>query len=270
MATRSAFTGEGILDIDGPNIQQTCADREAPGYEAKDMAHLTPLRNRLIASLSKEDAELLIPQLKPIEYKVRHSFFKAHQPIKTIVFPESGFASVVATSPSGESLEVGVIGSEGLIGVPVILGLNRSPHESYAQVAGHGFQIRSDSLWATMKRSWPLADVLLKFAYAFLVQVAHSALANGRFSVEERLARWLLMAHDRAEGDDVALTHEFLSMMLGVRRAGVTTALHNLERKRVVRATRGHILISDRSGLERIAGACYGVPESELARVGLT
>ena len=114
-----------------------------------------------------------------------------------------------------------------------------------------------------------MADVLLKFAYAFLVQVAHSALANGRFTIEERLARWLLMAHDRVDGDDVSLTHEFLSMMLGVRRSGVTTALQGLERQQAVRASRGHILICNRLALERIAGACYGVPESELARVGL-
>lgn len=233
------------------------------------MAQLTSVHNRLLASLSQADAERLIPQLRPIEFKVRHIFFKAHQPIKTIVFPESGFASVVATSKTGESLEVGVIGSEGLVGVPVILGQERSPHESYAQIAGHGFQIESESLWAIMKQSWPLADVLLKFAYAFLVQVAHSALANGRFTIEERLARWLLMAHDRVDGDDIALTHEFLSMMLGVRRSGVTTALQSLERQQAVRAARGHILICDRPALERIAGACYGVPESELARVGL-
>lgn len=225
--------------------------------------------NKLLASLSKGDAEFLLPQLQPVEFKVRHVFFNANQPIKTVVFPEAGFASVVATSGSGHSLEVGIIGSEGVVGVPVILGEARSPHQSYAQVAGYGHQIDAKKLWAAMRQSWPLADALLKFAYAFLIQVAHSALANGRFTIEQRLARWLLMAHDRVERDDVALTHEFLSMMLGVTRPGVTTALHKLESAGVIRATRGHISISDRRGLEKIAGACYGVPENELAHVGL-
>ena len=233
------------------------------------MTVLGPIRNKVLSSLSEEDADRLIPQLQPVEFEVRHVFFNANQTIKSVVFPEAGFASVVATSGSGHSLEVGIIGSEGLIGVPVILGEARSPHQSYAQVAGHGHQIEAKRLWAAMKQSWPLADVLLKFAYAFLIQVAHSALANGRFTIEARLARWLLMAHDRVERDDVALTHEFLSMMLGVRRPGVTTALNTLESNGVIRATRGHISICDRRRLERIAGACYGVPENELAHVGL-
>jgi len=233
------------------------------------VTELNGVRNRLLASLSKGDAELLIPQLQPVEFAVRHVFFKANQPIKTVVFPEAGFASVVATSGAGHSLEVGIIGSEGAVGVPVILGEARSPHQSYAQVAGYGHQIDAKSLWAVMKQSWPLADVMLKFAYAFLIQVAHSALANGRFTIEQRLARWLLMAHDRVEQHDVPLTHEFLSMMLGVRRPGVTVALNKLESSGVIHANRGHILICNRRGLERIAGPCYGVPESELAHVGL-
>jgi CRP-like cAMP-binding protein len=243
--------------------------RSGPDVGRVNVTVLEPIRNRILNSLSGEDADLLIPQLKPVEFKVRHVFFNANQPIRSVVFPEAGFASVVATSGPGHSLEVGIIGSEGLIGVPVILGEARSPHQSYAQVAGHGYRIGAERLWTVMKQSWQLADVLLRFACAFLVQVAHSALANGRFTIEARLARWLLMAHDRVERDDVALTHEFLSMMLGVRRAGVTTALHTLESNGVIRATRGHISICDRRGLEKIAGACYGVPENELAHVGL-
>jgi CRP-like cAMP-binding protein len=109
----------------------------------------------------------------------------------------------------------------------------------------------------------------LKFAYAHLVQVTHSALANGRFTVEQRLARWLLMAHDRVDGDDVPLTHDFLAMMLGVRRPGVTNALHVLEGTRAIRSIRSHVLIRDRGRLEEIAGDCYGLPESELAHIGL-
>jgi CRP-like cAMP-binding protein len=238
------------------------------------MIAMTPLQlsstpNRLLASLSPADAELLTPHLKPIEFKVRHVFFRPNAPIEVVVFPESGFASVVAITEKGHSLEVGIIGREGVIGVPVIFGQTLTPYDSYAQVAGAGFEIKADILWNAMQQSWPIADVLLKFAYTFLIQVTHSALALSRFSIEQRLARWLLMAQDRVDSDEVPLTHEFLSMMLGTRRASVTDALHLLEEQETISTKRSRISILDRPRLEKVAGDCYGLPESELARVGL-
>jgi CRP-like cAMP-binding protein len=236
---------------------------------AMSPSQLSSAPNRLLASLSPADSERLAPHLQPIEFKVRHVFFKPNEPIEVVVFPESGFASVVAITELGHSLEVGIIGREGVIGVPVIFGQTLTPYDSYAQVAGAGFEIKADILWTAMQQSWPLADVLLKFAYTFLIQVTHSALALSRFSIEQRLARWLLMAQDRVDCDEVPLTHEFLSMMLGTRRASVTDALHLLEQHKTISTKRSCISILDRQGLEKIAGACYGLPESELARVGL-
>ena len=224
--------------------------------------------NRLLASFSPRDAETLAPHLKPIEFKVRYVFFRPREPIEVVVFPESGFASVVAITDMGHSLEVGIIGREGVIGVPVIFGQTLTPYDSYAQAAGAGLEIKADILWAAMQQSWPIADVLLKFAYTFLIQVTHSALAISRFTTEQRLARWLLMAQDRVGSDEVPLTHEFLSMMLGTRRASVTDALHLLECDKTISTKRGRILIRDRPRLEKVAGACYGLAESEFARVG--
>src|ERR1700677_737971 len=226
-------------------------------------------RNGILASLSPVDFESLAPHLNPLAFKVRHVFFRPHEPIETVVFPESGFASVVATTDSGRSLEVGIIGREGVIGVPVIFGQTLTLSDSYAQVAGGGFEIKADILWDAMKQSWPLADLLLKFAYAFLIQVTHSALAHARFTTEQRLARWLLMEQARVDDDEIPLTHEFLAMMLGTRRASVTDALHVLEECGTIESMRGRICVRDRSGLEKAAGDCYGLPESELARVGL-
>jgi len=226
-------------------------------------------RNGILASLSPGDFGLLAPHLDPVDFKVRRVFFRPYESIETVVFPESGFASVVATTESGRSLEVGIIGREGVIGVPVIFGQTLTPYNSYAQVAGSGFEIKAEILWDAMKRSWPLADVLLKFAYAFLIQVTHSALAHARFSTEQRLARWLLMAQDRVDDDEIPLTHEFLSMMLGTRRASVTDALQVLEGSGTIDCKRGRVWVRDRPGLEKVAGDCYGLPESELARVGL-
>jgi CRP-like cAMP-binding protein len=230
---------------------------------------LSSSANRLLASLSPGDAETLAPHLKPIEFKVRHVFFKPRQPIEVVVFPESGFASVVAITDMGHSLEVGIIGREGVVGVPVIFGQTLTPYDSYAQAAGAGFEIKADILWTAMQQSWPIADVLLKFAYTFLIQVTHSALAISRFSTEQRLARWLLMAQDRGDSNEVLLTHEFLSMMLGTRRASVTGALHLLESDKTISTKRGRILICDRSRLEKVAGDSYGLAESEFARLGI-
>jgi CRP-like cAMP-binding protein len=228
-----------------------------------------PVGNALLAAMSAKDLRLLRPHLRPIEFQVRDVFFAADKPIRRVYFPESGIASVVATAPSGVALEVGLIGRDGMVGVPIVLGEKRSPYESYAQVAGRGYAMSSAALWKAMERSGTLADLMLKYVYAFLIQVTHSALANGRYTIEQRLARWLLMAHDRVEADVVPLTHEFLSMMLGVRRAGVTVAMNALARRGAVRARPGRVTVRDRRKLERIAGACYGVPESELAHVGL-
>jgi len=225
--------------------------------------------NALLAAMSAKDLKLLRPHLRPIEFPVRYEFFAANKPIKTVYFLESGIASLVAKAPSGVALEVGLIGRDGMVGVPVVLGEKRSPYESYAQVAGSGYAMPAQALWKAMERSGSLADLMLKYVYAFLIQVTHSALAIGRFTIEQRLARWLLMAQDRVKTDDIPLTHEFLSMMLGVRRAGVTEAMHVLEGRGAVRARPGRVTVRDRRKLEAIAGACYGVPESELAHVGL-
>src|ERR1700678_561602 len=217
-------------------------------------------RNGILASLPAVDFESLAPYLKPIAFKVRHVFFKPHEPIEVVVFPESGFASVVAITDKGHSLEVGIIGREGVIGVPVIFGQTLTPYNSYAQVAGAGFEIKADILWDAMKQSWPLADLLLKFASAFLIQVTHSALAHARFPTEQRLARWLLMAQDRFDDDEIPLTHEFLAMMLGTRRASVTDALQVLEGSGTIDRKRGRVWVRYRSGVEKGAGDCYSLP----------
>jgi CRP-like cAMP-binding protein len=225
--------------------------------------------NRILRSLAPDDLAMLRPQLQRVDLPVRSTLFEANAAIENVYFMESGFASEVARTHAGASLEVGIIGREGMVGVPVLLGQRRSPHECYIQIAGDGYVMRADELWSAMTKSWALADVLLAFAYTFLVQVTHSALANGRFTIEQRLARWLLMANDRLDGNDIQLTHEFLSMMLGIRRPGVTAALHTLEGLLAIKSIRGHVLVRDRSLLEKIAGDCYGMPESELTEVGL-
>jgi CRP-like cAMP-binding protein len=192
---------------------------------------------------------------------------RANQPIQHVYFPESGFASVVANGSSKRNIEVGLIGREGVTGLAVAMGTDRAPHETYMQAAGHGQRMTTASLRQWMDESAELSRCLSLSAYLFAVQSAQSCLANGRGKLEERLARWLLMAHDRIEDDELDLTQEFLAVMLGVRRPGVTVAVGQLEKQGFIRTGRGHITIVDREGLIDSTNGLYGVPESEFERL---
>jgi CRP-like cAMP-binding protein len=223
-------------------------------------------QNRLLASLSSYDLALLEPRLEPLTLKIRQVLEPANKPIKHNYFIASGLASVIAIGKNGYRLEVGIIGREGMTGLPVVLGNDRSPNETFRQVEGAGARIAADDLRQAMRQSASLTRVLLNFVNAFLIHTSHTALSNGTATIEERLARWLLMAQNRLGGDEVPLTHEFLSLMLGVRRAGVTGALDHLDRKGVIRLSRGRIFVVDREGLINSANGSYGIPEAMARR----
>jgi CRP-like cAMP-binding protein len=224
-------------------------------------------RNRLLKALAAADLELLEPHFEFREFPLRQVFEEPHRPIKYVYFIEQGLASVVANGPGTRSIEVGLIGREGVTGVPVLIGGDRSPHDTYAQIAGSAHRMPASALREAMAASATLRTALLSFVHTFMVQTAQTALANGRANLEERLARWILIARDRADGDDLPLTHEFLSIMLGVRRPGVTVTIRSLERRGLVQAKRGSISLLDRPGLTKVAGTSYGVPEAEYRRL---
>jgi CRP-like cAMP-binding protein len=182
-------------------------------------------------------------------------------------FPDAGIGSVVVLGPGGQRVEAGLFGREGMSGLPVVLADELSPHEVVVQLAGHGHRIEAEALRAAMRAEPSLRDLLLRYVLATLGQSAITTFASTRLSLEARLARWLLMCHDRVDGDDLPLTHGFLSVMLGVRRAGVTVAVHVLEGRGLIRATRGRIQITERRGLEAAAGGIYGLAEAEYARI---
>jgi CRP-like cAMP-binding protein len=217
-------------------------------------------KNRILSSLSTADRALLKPDLKRVELPLRYVLEEANKPITHSYFIEGGLASVVAAN-GGKRLEVGLIGCEGMSGIPIVLGNDRSPHATFMQVAGDGVRIPASKLRQAMSRSRSLERALLRFAHAFMNQTSRTALANGTATLEERLARWLVMANDRLKGNEVPLTHEFLSLMLGVRRAGVTVALNYLQQRALIRLARGQLVITDRKGLEAAANGTYHRPE---------
>jgi CRP-like cAMP-binding protein len=224
-------------------------------------------QNRLLGALTPGDLGLLSPHLENISLPRRTKLEIPNRKIQTVTFLESGIASVVASSDPQTEVEIGIIGDEGVTGLPVLHGGDRSPYSTYMQVGGEGQQIAADILRHAMEKSATLRNVLLRFSQTFLVQTTQTAICNARATIETRLARWLLMAQDRVHSDEIPLTHEFLSLMMGARRPGVTEALHALGEKGLVQGERGLIRILDRPGLETRAGSYYGLPEKEYDRL---
>ena len=225
------------------------------------------VRNRLLTKLSPDDWALVAPHLEIIALKERQVVEVPHKPITHVYFMETGVVSVVAVNEEDHRIEVGVIGKEGMTGVSLVMGDDRAQHSAYLQIGGNGRRMPAAAFIEAMSRSTSLRNLMMKSAQAFMIQTAHTALANGRAKLEERLARWLLMAHDRLNSDSVPLTHEFLAVMLGVRRAGVTVALHSFERRGLIATRRGQLTLVDREGIEKVAGSFYGIPEAELKRL---
>jgi len=214
-------------------------------------------KNRLLSRLSRADFSLLKPHLAPVDLPVPTLLETGNRRIDTVYFVERGFASVVAGGPGKRGIEVGIIGREGMTGLAVVMGNDRSPHDTYIQAAGTGQRISATKLHWAMDQSVRLHRSLLRYAHAFLIQATQTALANGRSKNTERLARWLLMADDRIDGGELPLTHNFLSIMLGVQRPGVTLAVRALEHAGLIRAGRGVITIVDRKGLETVSNGTY-------------
>jgi CRP-like cAMP-binding protein len=223
--------------------------------------------NHLLKALTPSDLGLLEPDLVSVSVALRQELEKPLKPIDDLYFLDGGIVSVVAIHPGETEVEIDIIGCEGMTGCPVVLGNDRSPHKTFVQIRGEGRRISAKALRSAMVARPSIRDLLLKYVQAFTVQTSHTAVANARAKLHERLARWILMSHDRVLGNEIALTHEFLATMLGVRRAGVTEAVNALKKENLISAARGQITVLNRKGLEKVAGSFYGGPEAEYRRL---
>jgi CRP-like cAMP-binding protein len=224
-------------------------------------------QNRLLASLSDEDFDRLHPHLEPVTLEYRRSLYRENRIIDYVYFFEEGVGSLVKNMRNGTAVEVGTIGNEGFVGLPILFGDNRAPSETYVQVPGFGFRIRAEVFWRELEASNTLRTAMLHYAHVFFNLVAQSAACAHLHSLDQRCCRWLLMTRDRMHLDEFQLTQEFLAMMLGVRRAGVTVAAGELQRAGLIRYQRGYITILDRKGLQKRACECYEVSRSEFNRL---
>ena len=223
-----------------------------------------PNENHILSRLPREDHERLRPHLEPVELRHGQILHEAGEIMEYVYFPRNAMVSLISHTAGGESVEVGVVGFEGMAGVSAVLGVDRSPHEAMVQIPDGGMRMPMRVLREEFKRAGALHDLLLRYTQGLLVQTSQIAACNRLHSVAERLARWLLMSYDRCVCEELPFTHEFLALMLGVRRAGVTEAAIILQTEGYINYRRGHIKIIDREGLEDFSCDCYEIVKTEF------
>ncbi|WP_309546373.1 Crp/Fnr family transcriptional regulator [Rhizobium rhizogenes] len=225
------------------------------------------IRNTLLRCLSDQDFDHIARHLESIDLPKRFMITTPDRISDYIYFLETGIGSVVVRAPDGKSAEIGIFGREGFSPTVALQGADSAPFSIFMQVAGAGYRIQNAHIMAAASDRLEMRNLFLRYVQAASIQTAYTAFSNAADQIEQRLARWLLMCHDRTDGDKIDLTHDFLAVMLAVRRQSVTTTLHVLEGKHLVLSQRGFVTIRDRVGLEALAGSSYGVPEREYRRL---
>jgi CRP-like cAMP-binding protein len=221
--------------------------------------------NRLLAALPREEYARLSPHLELVRLTPGKILYNAGQVVRHAYFPKAGMACLLSTTESGRTIEVAMIGDEGMVGVPLILRSIAAPYQVMVQLAGHAMRVRGEVLREEFNRGGRLQDLLLRYTHTLLVQIAQSAACNAFHTVEERLCRWLLVSQDRVRAETVHLTQEFLSHMLGVPRTTVTMVARSIHMRGLIGYSRGKVTILDRVGLEAASCECYRLVHKGLA-----
>lgn len=222
-----------------------------------------PIKNRILAALPKKEYERLRPHLKLISLQLSEVLYEAGTSIRYVYFPHHSMISLLSLRTGSKTVEVGVIGHEGMVGLPVFLGTNISPNQVIVQVADGAMRMKASALKAELKRGGALQGLLLRYTQARITQISQRAACNNLHTVRKRLCRWLLMVHDRVRSDVFPLTHGRISTMLGVRRTSVTEAAGSLQQAGLINYSYGKITILNRRGLERTACECYRIATPE-------
>jgi CRP-like cAMP-binding protein len=225
------------------------------------------VRNCLLSALDEAAYAAVAPHLEPMVLPKGLVLIEAGKPFEHAHFLNSGVGSIVVSTADSRRVEAGLFGCDGLSGFGGALGVNQCPQTTMMQVEGAGYRITLKALRSAYEQADSLREMILRYVHVFITQTSFTSLSNVNQSIEGRLARWLLMCHDRVTGDDIALTHEFLSIMLAVQRPSVTTALHMLEGYGFIKAKRGNVTILDRDALIDFADGMYGTPEEEYRRL---
>jgi CRP-like cAMP-binding protein len=227
----------------------------------------TNFRNRLLAALPPGEIDRLTPHLEPVSLERRLVAYDPERPIEYVYFVETGVISILSVMRDGSAIETATVGCEGFIGLPVYFGVDSVPEQAFVQVPGDGYRVPAKAFRTVAPGLPTLGKLLDRFSVCLFTLAAQCSGCNRVHTMEQRCARWLLMVHDRMPGDEFELTQDFLSQMLGVRRATVSETASQLQLAGLISYSRGHMVIVDRAGLERTACECYGIIESTLARI---
>ena len=230
-------------------------------------AKSSPPRNKILAALPDKEYQRLLPRLTPVSLSLGETLYEMEGSIRHVYFPSSSVVSLVTHMEEGTSVEVGLIGVEGMVGLSVVMGDDVSQNHAVVQIADGAMRMEASVLREEMGRGGRLHSLLLLYMLAAHKQTSQTAACNRSHNVGGRLARWLLMCHDRVEGDELKLTQEFIAQMLGTRRSGVSEAAILLQAAGLIRYSRGHITILDRERLKEFACECYEVVRVEFDRL---
>ena len=228
-----------------------------------------PVRNKILLGIQDGEFRFLRPHLEYLILPHHRSLHEPHQKLTFAYFPNSGLISLVVATEDGRTVEAGVVGMEGMAGIPLAVGLVRSPLREVMQIAGDGFRVRSGALQRAVESSPHLRVILGRYAVVQAIQIAQTAACNRLHDITQRLSRWLLMAQDRVDSGLVSLTHDFLATMLGTDRSSVSVAAGSLQKREIIHYTRGSVKILNRKDLERCACECYGVIQQFNGELGL-
>jgi CRP-like cAMP-binding protein len=231
------------------------------------MKNIDSDRSALLKSLPIVEKQFIQNLLQLVELQAHEVLMTPGSQIKRVIFPIEGLVSILAVADDGARIEVGIIGREGVVGTSLLLEVDRAPYQAIVHVGGRALSLSAEQLIAAAEHCPHFKSNLLHFVHVFGVQIAQTALCNGSFTIQKRLARWLLMCEDRLQSSRLHVTHEFLSLMLAVRRSGVTVALQELEGMKIIKSTRGKVEILNREALRDLADGAYGTPEAEYERL---
>ena len=226
-----------------------------------------PRRNFLVASLPREDLERWLPELMPIELPLGMVLYEPGCTLSHAYFPTTAIVSLLYVTKTGASAEIAVAGNEGVVGISLFMGGDTTPSRAVVQSAGHGYRVPAAVIKAEFNRSIPVMHLLLRYTQALITQMAQTAVCNRHHSLDQQLCRWLLMSLDRLSSNQLHMTQELISNMLGVRREGVTEAAMKLQQAGLISYVRGRITVIDRNALAERCCECYRVVKSEYARL---
>ncbi|WMT92564.1 Crp/Fnr family transcriptional regulator (plasmid) [Pelagibacterium sp. H642] len=225
------------------------------------------IRNKILSTISPADFNRLRDSLELVSLQKGFHIARVDKPLDGVFFPESGLGSIIVVSPEGHRAEAGIFGRDAFSPTAAMVGIDISAHDIVVQGQGEAYRMSPTRLRECLVLCSSLREVLERYVHNLATQISFTALSNAVHLVDERLARWLLMCHDRSDGDEMVLTHEFIALMLAVRRPSVTTSLHVLEGNGFIRAERGYVTIRNREALEEFAADAYGKPEEEYRRL---